>query len=184
VAQRGGHASHRLVLLRHAKSSWAAPDADDHERPLNARGRRACELLAAHFATQDPPDLVLCSDARRTRETLERIRGGFSKMPQIAIEDGLYLASAKRLRDRIADLPEETGSVMLIGHNPGMQELAQVLASHSAPKLRRRVAEKFPTAAAAGFRVEGPWEAVGGMRTALTDYVTPADLSEEIGNED
>src|SRR5271154_5919782 len=91
----------RLVLLRHAKSSWQDSGVDDHERKLNRRGEQAGALLQAYFATRDTPDLILCSSARRTQQTLERIRPAFPCPPEILIEDGLYLASAAALLKRI-----------------------------------------------------------------------------------
>jgi phosphohistidine phosphatase len=184
VARHPHDDTRRLVLLRHAKSSWQSPEIEDHERPLNRRGEHAGALLGAYFAKHEAFDLVLCSSARRTRQTLDRIRPALSPPPEILIEDGLYLASAAALLKRIMAVPDEVRNLLLIGHNPGMQELAERLAARSAHKLRTRLSAKFPTAAAASYRITGPWRGVAEAAISLTEFVTPADLSDEIDNDD
>src|SRR4051812_25831408 len=137
----------RLYLLRHAKSSWKDTSLPDHDRPLAGRGRRAAKAIARHLREQGiEPELVLCSTARRARETLERIEPGLGT-PAVQVEDDLYAASAPVLLDRLRNVPDTVGSVMLIGHNPGLQELALDLA-HPAPAVRE-LATKYPTAALA-----------------------------------
>jgi phosphohistidine phosphatase len=166
-----------LMLLRHAKSSWNDAKLGDHERPLDKRGHAAGRLLAAHFATLQPPALVLCSSALRTRQTLEHIRPAFATPPQILVEDGLYLASALALRNRIAEVPDAVESVLVIGHNPGLHELALVLGAGAPPRLTARLAGKFPTGALTSFRLAGPWGAILAAPIELVAYVTPADLA-------
>ena len=125
----------RLYLLRHAKSSWDDPGLVDHDRPLAPRGRQAAEAIGAYLREHDiGPELVLCSSAARTRETLERV--GLTGQ----IEDALYGAGASALLARLHEVPDEVASVMLIGHNPGMRQLAVDLAG---------LDDKFPTAALA-----------------------------------
>lgn len=172
----------QLVLLRHAKSSWEASGLNDHERPLNARGERASRLLETHFASRDRPDLILCSSALRTRQTFDQIKSAFPKAPRVSIEDSLYLASSAGLLKRIEEVPDEVGFLLLIGHNPGIHELAETLAAHSPRKQRTRIAAKFPTGAAASYRFTGPWRGIAHAPIVLTDFVTPADLS--AGSED
>jgi phosphohistidine phosphatase len=184
VAPHQDDDTRRLVLLRHAKSSWQEAEIDDHERPLNRRGKQAGDLLAAYFATRDGPELILCSSARRTRETLDRIRPAFASPPEILIEDGLYLASAASLLMRIAKVPDPVRHPLVIAHNPGTHELADRLAAHSAQKLRARLSGKFPTGAAASYRIVGPWRGIAHASVFLTEFVTPADLSDEVENED
>src|SRR5579863_8170557 len=119
---------HQLHLLRHAKSSWD-DDADDHARPLNKRGREAARLVGQMLPRAIAPiDLVLCSSAARTRETAELALAGLSPPPRILFEDGLYLAGVERLMERLRELDEATGAVMMIGHNPGLHDLALTLA--------------------------------------------------------
>jgi len=111
-----------LYLLRHAKSSWDDPGLADFDRPLSRRGRRNAALLAAHLrenATE--PERVLCSPARRTRETGEAL--GLD----VHYEDELYGATSDELARRVAGLSSAVGSAMLIGHNPGLEELGHTL---------------------------------------------------------
>jgi phosphohistidine phosphatase len=112
-----------VYLLRHAKSSWKS-SVPDHERPLARRGRRAAKAICRHAREQGvEPELVLCSTARRARETLERIEPAIGS-PAVRIERPLYGARSDALLDRLRAVPDEVGSVMLIGHNPGLQQLA------------------------------------------------------------
>src|SRR6476661_6101124 len=107
---------HTLYLLRHAKSSWADPTLPDHERPLAPRGRRDAKRIATHLARLGiEPELVLCSSAQRTRETLELLRPALGATPTVRLEAKLYAASAETLLERIRALPEAIASAMLIG---------------------------------------------------------------------
>src|SRR5262245_53225155 len=115
-----------LVLLRHAKSSWADPDLPDHDRPLNGRGRDAAALVGRHLRQEGPhPDLVLCSSAVRTRQTLEGLE--LPGRVEVVIEDRLYGASAESLLSRIRQVPPGDGTVLVIAHNPGVEDLARTL---------------------------------------------------------
>ena len=168
-----------LHLLRHAKSS-AKDDVEDHERPLSRRGRATARQIGEHLpAKLGAVDLVLCSSARRTRETLDLVLAEFSPCPRIVIEDGLYLASPERLARRLRRLEPRAANVLLIGHNPGLHELAVALAEKGSPDFRALASGKFPTAACASFRVPADWSALGCSRHELTGYVTPASLAGE-----
>jgi phosphohistidine phosphatase len=169
-----------LQLLRHAKSSWRDGDLADRERPLNARGHRAGRLLAAHLAREAPPDLVLCSSARRTRH----IAGAYAAPPPVLTEDGLYLADAQAIMRRIEAVPDSVKTLLVIGHNPGLHELAAMLARHGARRDRARLAAKFPTGALASFRLAGRWADIAHAPLALTSYVTPGDLGGAGENDD
>jgi phosphohistidine phosphatase len=165
---------HTLYLLRHAKSSWADEALPDRERPLAPRGRRDARRIAEHLRKiRCEPDLVLCSSATRTRETLELVRPALAE-PTVLFEDALYAASPDGLLARIVLVPEEVGSLMLIGHNPGLQELALVLAS-SGDELERLEA-KFPTGALATLAVADSWSRLGPADATLADYVVPKQL--------
>jgi phosphohistidine phosphatase len=165
----------RLLLLRHAKSSWDDPALGDHERPLAKRGRRATKAIARYLRSQDVrPELVLCSSARRTQETLERIRDALPNDIEVGVERDLYLASAVDLLDRMRLVPAEVGSVLLIGHNPAIQELALMLARPAAEVDPIR--QKFPTAALATLIFDSPWEQLSPGRAELTGFVKPRDL--------
>jgi len=165
-----------LYLLRHAKSSWDDPSLPDHERPLAPRGRRACELVAAHLARERvAPELVLCSSAARSRETVERIGFGSRTGARIVVEDGLYAATASDLLARLRLVGDEIASVVLVGHDPAIQDLAVRLASSGA--RRGDLARKFPTAALATLIWSGRWATLGPAAAELADFVTPKELA-------
>src|SRR5262245_33661057 len=164
-----------LFLLRHAKSSWDDSSLRDHERPLAKRGRRATKVIARHLRSQSVrPELVLCSSAKRTQETLDRLRDALPDDVEVRVERGLYLASAVDLLDGVRLVPAELGSVLLIGHNPAIQELALSLARATAEVDPIR--QKFPTAALATLIFEGPWEQLSPGAAELTAFVKPRDL--------
>ncbi len=165
-----------VYLLRHAKSSSDRSD-EDHARPLNARGRHAADHIGEFLAGRDElPQLVLCSSARRTRETFERVQRQLGSELPAAIESDLYLASCEALLARIRALPEEIERVLLVGHNPGIGELAERLAREGPAELRESLGEKFPTGALAIVRLFAPlWkEALLGGR--LEAFVCPREL--------
>ena len=111
---------HRLFVLRHAKSSWNNSHLADHDRPLAPRGRRAAEALAGHVGHLDPPpDLVLCSTARRAQDTLEPLRPRLPDSTEVLIEEDLYGAPAPTARTASGRSPTTTPSVLVVGHNPG-----------------------------------------------------------------
>ncbi len=170
---------HMLHLLRHAKSSWIE-DVEDHDRPLNKRGREAARLVGRHLPDAiSPVDLALCSSAVRTRETLEFALSKFPARPRCLIEAGLYLADCAKLIDRLRCLDEGVGNLLLIGHNPGLHELAVALAEPDEPRSRPLVSGKFPTAALVSFAIGTQWSRLGDTRHRLLDYVTPASLPAE-----
>jgi phosphohistidine phosphatase len=170
---------HQLHLLRHAKSSWD-DDADDHERPLNKRGREAArrvgDALPKAIAV---PDLVLCSSALRTRETAELALAGFVKPLRVLYEDGLYLASAASLMQRLRQLEESAGSVLVIGHNPGLHELAVNLAAPGSAGFSTLANGKFPTGVRVRFVIGTSWAEIDSTRHRLVDYVTVKSLDDE-----
>jgi phosphohistidine phosphatase len=154
----------RLYLLRHAKSSWKQPELADRDRPLAGRGRRAAKAIGRHLREQGiDPDLVLCSPARRARETLERIEPSLGR-GAVQVEPDLYGASAGGLLERLRAVPDDVDSVLLIGHNPGIAELTERLCGF---------AEKFPTAALAMLEF-ADWATLD--RAELTAFVRPRDL--------
>lgn len=137
----------RLFLLRHAKSSWDETAIPDFDRPLNLRGRAAAPLMGRHMANHSMrPERVLCSSSRRTRETfagiLPFIQGDFEAqfMRSIYTQTEATYLSILRRHGGIAR------TLMLIGHNPAIQETATALIGHGNPELTRQIAEKFPTA--------------------------------------
>ena len=165
----------RLYLLRHAKSSWKDTSLPDHDRPLAGRGRRAAKAIARHLREQNlEPQLVLCSTARRARETLERIQPALGAAT-VELEPDLYSASADALLERLRRVPDTVASVMLIGHNPGLQELALDLARPAS--AARELAAKYPTAALATLAFEASsWRELDDDTAELVDLVRPRDL--------
>jgi phosphohistidine phosphatase len=165
----------RLYLLRHAKSSWDDPTLADHDRPLAPRGRRAAKVIAKHLERNGiAPELVLCSGSRRTRQTLDRIAPGLGDRAEIQIRSELYAASSADLFELLRELPDEVESVMLIGHNPGIQDLTLSLA-RGGPETAR-VRSKFPTAALATLELGGSWRGLAPRAAELTSFVKPKEL--------
>ncbi len=164
-----------LFLLRHAKSSWDDPGLADHDRPLAPRGRRAAKKLGEHIRREGlAPQLVLCSSARRARETLDGIAPALGDEPEVRIEPALYGATPGDLIDRIHEVPEDFESTMLIGHNPAIQELALTLAS-AGPELDA-IARKYPTGALATLSFEGTWPELAPGAAELVAFVRPKSL--------
>ena len=162
-----------LYLLRHAKSSWDDPALPDRERPLSRRGRRDAQRIAGHLHGLGlRPALVLCSSAARTQETLELIRPALAEAP-VRVEDQLYGATSEALLERLRAIPEEIGSVLLIGHNPGLQELALALASRGT--RREQLEANFPTGALATL-VLSSWRVLGPGDAEVVAYVVPRQL--------
>jgi phosphohistidine phosphatase len=166
----------RVYMLRHAKSSWKDGSLPDRDRPLAGRGRRAARAMARHLEAEGiRPDLVLCSSARRTRETLELVKGGWGEGVETNVDDALYGASESELLAHIKALPEEVGSVMLIGHNPGLEDLALALASDGSGHAR--MSEKYPTAALATIDLPAKrWSTVRRRSGELVGFVRPKDF--------
>jgi phosphohistidine phosphatase len=166
----------QLLLLRHAKSSWDEPDLVDHDRPLAPRGEHALTLIAEYLAREGvTPALVLCSSAQRTRDTLERIAAPLGEGVAVQIERGLYGASEQGLLERLRAVDDGVESLMLIGHNPGVAELARSLAGSG-----RNLADlrgKYPTGALATLEFSGRWADLQRGRAELTDFVTPKQLA-------
>ena len=165
-----------LYLLRHAKSSWADESVPDLERPLAPRGRRAAQQLAQHLRDHRiAPEVVLCSPALRTRQTLELIQSGLGAHAEVLIEDDLYGAGEDQLLARLGSVPDHVGSVLLIGHNPGIQDLAVLLVGGGADRDQLRA--KFPTAALATIEVAGGWDKLGPGKAKLVAFRVPRGRS-------
>ena len=171
---------HQLLLLRHAKSSWNDAAMSDRDRPINPRGRRA--VAAMRRAMRDlglAPDLILVSSARRTIETMEALEP-WDDTPLIEPMDDLYLAPGERLLTVLREVAETVRTVLLIGHNPGMHELAVTLAGRgvSAGKSLENLEEGFPTTALAEFSLAGPWSRLDAGGGQLRRFLTPRMLNE------
>lgn len=160
----------RVYLMRHAKSSWTEEGMKDHDRPLNARGKDAAKRMGAELKFRDyVPDAVFCSTAKRTRETLDLMLPALGADLPATMEAELYLASPDLLLDHIRDADPKTNSIMLIAHNPGLEELIDVLAKRDAA-----VPDKFPAGALAviDFEVD-TWRGVKPHEGDITDLIFP-----------
>lgn len=167
-----------LILMRHAKSSWKDRTLDDHDRPLNKRGRQAAPAMARWLAAQGhAPDTVLCSSARRARETLDLARAATPALPEPRIAPALDQASPSALLDELKNLPDSCTCALLIAHQPGLGELVRLLARGvRTPELKRAFA-KFPTAAVAILEADIPaWNELGLETAELMDFAAPREL--------
>ncbi len=136
----------RLLLLRHAKSSWSEPGASDHDRPLNRRGQEAAPRIGAYLARHKlVPDGVLCSTARRARETWELVAAEVPAAPAATFVERLYNATPRTLLDVLRHAEPGAGSLLVVGHNPGLQEAATQLIASGDLDDRERLREKLPT---------------------------------------
>ncbi len=159
----------RLLLLRHAKSSWDDPSLADHDRPLAPRGRKAAKRIGAYLRSEQiEVGLVLCSSARRARETLERV----DPPGEVVIEPALYGASASQLLMRVHRLPDDLYDAMLVGHNPALEDLTTALARPGT----ELAGHKFPTGALATLAFSGPWPTLAPGEATLTAFVRPREL--------
>jgi phosphohistidine phosphatase len=166
---------HTLCLLRHAKSSWSDPTLADHERPLAPRGVRDAKRMAEHLRRLEvAPALVLCSSATRARETFELVRPALGDT-RAQFEEELYAAPSDVLLERLRGVPGEVGSLLLIGHNPGLHDLALGLAGTGAEL--DRLGAKFPTAGLATLAIpRSPWSKLGDGDAELVAFVVPKQL--------
>ena len=168
---------HRIHLLRHVKSSWEDTDLRDHDRPLAPRGHRAAERLRRHFeAAGVAPQLVLCSSATRALQTWEAIREGLPPESRLEVSGDLYDADARSLLLRLNHLPETVRSVLVIGHSPGIEELAIGLSGSGDDDALDTLKTKYPTGGLATLTVDGTWSELSWQGAMLDDFVVPRDL--------
>ncbi len=168
----------RLSLLRHAKSDRTDPAAADFDRGLNGRGRQAAPAMGRYLRRQKlVPDIVLCSAARRARETWELAAAALKAEIPVEYSERLYLATPAQTLRLLHQLPETAGSVLLIGHNPGFHALALQLVGSGDAAARAQLQSKFPTAALAviDFEVER-WSDLAAGKGELERFIAPRDL--------
>jgi phosphohistidine phosphatase len=165
----------RLYLLRHAKSDWGEPGLADRDRPLAPRGRKAAPKVATYMVENDlKPDLALVSSALRARQTFEYFVNVFGGAT-VAIESSIYGAGVDELLELLRGTAPEHRSVLIVGHNPTIQDLALTLASDG-PGYEAAHA-KFPTSALAVLDADiERWSELGPGRARFTDFVTPKTL--------
>lgn len=165
-----------LHLLRHAKSSWDEPSQADRDRPLSQRGVEDASLVADHLRRERIlPGVVLCSSARRTRETLDLLGSALLPECDVRIEDELYAATADELMARLRTAPSDAQQVLVLGHNPGLQRLGVLVASSG--RHLPEMAQKLPTAALATLEASiSGWPELAEGCAELVRFVRPADL--------
>lgn len=174
----------RLTLLRHAKSGDDGTIARDFDRPLNAKGRRAARAIGRHMRDAALRfDAVIASPATRVVETLQEVESGYGAPLAPRWERRIYLATPDELLDVVHAAPAGADSILLVGHNPGLEQLVLTLVpSAGAPGSRDEVQVKYPTASLAelAFAVQR-WEDVGEAGGELVRFVRPRDLDPELG---
>ena len=177
---------HTLVLFRHAKSAW--PDVPDHDRPLARRGVRAAPVMGRWLRNAGlVPGQVLCSTARRARDTWQFAQPGLAATPPVTFDARIYGAAATDLLALVREVPPATRTLLLLGHNPAIEDLALLLATApggaaepgpagAAPGDLERMRSKFPTAAIAVLESPGTWPGLAPGQARLTAFVTPREL--------
>ncbi len=167
----------RLMLLRHGKSGWPA-GVPDHERPIAERGRRASRAMAHHMVASGlQPERVVVSPALRTRQTWEIVGQVFSPAPSVVFEPAIYEAEAARILTIVRGLPDEVERVLLVGHNPGLQDLALLLVGEGDAEAMARLKGKYPTAGLAVLDLPGKrWNDADEGRAILKRFDTPRSI--------
>ena len=176
----------RLHLLRHAKSSWDDPVERDFDRPLNGRGHRAARrmgewLLAErlHF------DRILASPALRIRQTIEGVEGGLGQRLTLEQDKRIYMASAATLFDIVRECPDTVTDLLLIGHNPGLEDLLLIATEGDTSTLRREAELKYPTATFATIEIAiDRWADLPEGGAKVVRFVRPRDLDPALGPDD
>jgi len=166
----------RLILLRHGSSEWPESNREDSERPLTKDGCAECLQVARWLNEHDlAPDHALVSSALRTRQSWELVHDNLKRAPSFDVHDDLYLAAPGTLLARISALPDTVQSALVMAHNPGVEELARMLAGPSPDDdAIRDLMLGYPAAGLAMFTVEGDaWDQVTVTATRLTAFVRP-----------
>jgi phosphohistidine phosphatase len=169
-----------LTILRHAKSSRDEPGLDDFDRPLNERGRKAARQMGKELKRRKMRfDLVLASAAVRVQETLEDFTAGYGEDLEIGVDSRIYEATVQTLIGVIRAVPDRVGNAMIVGHNPGLQQLVLALASDDGEGFRARVESKFPTAAAAVIELNiETWGDAGPGTGRTRELILPRELAD------
>jgi phosphohistidine phosphatase len=177
----------KLIILRHAKSGWDDPVARDFDRPLNARGEKAAQMMGLWMArNQITPDHVIASPAVRVVETIDKVAAGFGARIEVKWERRIYLASSATLMDVLREVDDRYQTVLIVGHNPGLEDLVLDLATKGADApLRDLVETKFPTAAIAELELSiENWSKLDRDLGTLSRFTRPRDLDPAMGPQD
>ena len=171
-----------LMLLRHAKSSWADAGQADRDRPLNGRGKRAAVAMGLYMASNNlVPQLVLCSPARRAKETWGLAAGELQTLPAILTVPEIYdFGDGRVLMECLRSKAGAAQSVLLVGHNPAIAGLAKSLVGKGSDKLRERLEKKYPTAALAVISFDlNNWNSLVAGSGTLLQFIRPADILDD-----
>jgi phosphohistidine phosphatase len=168
-----------LSLLRHAKSSWKSPTQDDFDRPLAGRGETDAPLMGKAMAARGiAPDLVLCSPARRTRDTLDLVLPELKAEPKVSFEERLYHAATAAILEILHAIGPVASQVLLVGHNPALHALALDLIGSGPKSLRDRLDAKLPTGSLVVINFPaGLWKDVTVNSGELKLFLTPRELA-------
>jgi len=168
-----------IHLLRHGKAEGQSATGADHDRGLTSRGRKNAAAMGEVLARREaPPELVLCSSARRALETWLAMRPLLAVDPTVSVEDDLYLVDSETLLERVTEVDDSFGSVLLVGHNPGIGSLAYELARRNESAELERLSRSFPTAALATLCFEtDEWSGLRPGRGRLAGFTTPKTIS-------
>ncbi|PWI19979.1 phosphohistidine phosphatase [Streptomyces sp. Act143] len=174
IARAGAGPLRRLVVLRHAKSAWPE-GVPDHRRPLAPRGLRDAPAAGRALAEADClPDLALCSTAVRARQTWDLASAQWGTPPPVRHDARLYGADVPELLDVVHEVPAEVETLLLVGHNPGLEDLVLGLAGDGLDDTLDRVREKFPTSAIAVLTWRGTaWDGLAPGTALLTAVTVP-----------
>ncbi|MGH9130170.1 MAG: SixA phosphatase family protein [Acidimicrobiales bacterium] len=164
-----------LLILRHAKSDWTPSDPNDHDRPLTKRGRHAAGELAAQILPEERPELILCSSARRALETLAGVSALVGAGTTVSVEHSLYQMEEQGLLAHLRQLPAGTRSVMVIGHNPGLHDLAVRVTGQGDTAVVERLAEGLVSGGLVTMTLgPGGWDALDTGTCRLVRYDLPS----------
>ena len=171
----------RLTLIRHAKSRWDDLELSDFDRPLSPRGIKAAPKIAKYLSDEGlSPDLIFCSPARRTKETLSRMKTVIPLSSEIVFDRSIYSAGmGEGIMNLLMTQNPEEEHVWVIGHNPAMQELSLVLPNWDASQqeTRNRILRKFSTAAVCRMEFDTQnWQEIGFSKAKFSHFMTPKML--------
>jgi len=171
----------RLTLLRHAKSTWDDPVARDFDRPLNRRGRLAARRVGEEMRSLGLTfDIATASPALRVKETLAEVEAGYGRAFGAAFDQRVYLASPETLLDIVQAAADEAESLLVVGHNPGLESLVLTLTKGAG--LRDEAALKYPTATLAEIALPASrWSDVAPGTGTLERFIRPRDLDPALG---
>jgi phosphohistidine phosphatase len=167
-----------LTVMRHAKSSGDDPNLNDFDRPLNERGRKSARAMGKELKHRGVKfDRVFASPAMRVRETLNDFADGYDQQLDVRFAPEIYEATVERLLNLVRELPDDVAEPLIVGHNPGLQELLVELTGDDRDKLRHRIVAKFPAAAVATVRLPADrWSDIELGSGEIAELILPKEL--------